>query len=103
MISLLVICIYIGDILMKEIWKLLVYRNKHSTYEISDMGRIRAVRYGNYKILKFEFHRGYPSIRINRKRYKIHRLVLEAFLGLRCVGMEASHLDGNKLNNCLND
>lgn len=33
----------------------------------------------------------------------IHRLVLEMFVGIRPPGMEGRHIDGNKLNNRLNN
>lgn len=36
-----------------------------------------------------------------QKMYKIHRLILEAFVSLRPLGMECRHLNGDRLNNNL--
>ncbi len=74
-------------------------------YEVSDRGRIRS-DFGKGKILKPSLNdRGYHKIglSVEGKRYtrKIHRLVLEAFVGPCPEGMECSHLDGKKTNNRL--
>ena len=46
---------------------------------------------------------GYRSVRIRYKHYYIHRLLAQAFLpnpsGLKCI----NHIDGNKLNNSLDN
>ncbi len=89
-------------------------------YEVSDFGRVRSfwhhVRvpgcHGGSssiigttpKILKLQKSKkdGYLRVGFRRGSVRgstIHRLVLEAFVGLRPVGMEARHLDGNK-DNC---
>lgn len=50
---------------------------------------------------------GYFGINLRRDgrsfRRTIHRLVLEAFVGLRPAGMQCRHLDGNQENNCLSN
>jgi hypothetical protein len=38
-----------------------------------------------------------------RRRYPIHHVVLNVFVGLCPIGMECRHLDGNKKNNKLNN
>jgi len=38
-----------------------------------------------------------------RKRLFVHRLVLAAFVGPCPVGLQAAHMDGNKLNNSLSN
>jgi HNH endonuclease len=46
--------------------------------------------------------RGYQSIKFGRwKRFRLHSLVLECFVGPRPPGMECRHLDGNPSNNAL--
>jgi hypothetical protein len=51
--------------------------------------------------------RGYPRVGLwkNSKLYwrSVHKLVLEAFVGLRPVGMECCHRDGTKTNNSLDN
>lgn len=48
---------------------------------------------------------GYLSARVMSggkiRTYPMHRLVLEAFTGVRPKGMQCLHRDGNKLNTCL--
>lgn len=38
-----------------------------------------------------------------RKSFRVHRLVANAFYGERPEGLEVRHLDGNSLNNALNN
>jgi len=42
---------------------------------------------------------GYYEVNINGKTRLVHRLILETFVGPCPEGMECRHLDGNKLNN----
>jgi hypothetical protein len=45
---------------------------------------------------------GYPLVTLcNRKRYYVHALVLEAFVGPRPAGHETNHINGNKADNRL--
>lgn len=86
-------------------------------YEVSNFGRIRSFynTKGNLrnepKILKpWQTGRKYKnglrgslSLKLTTdnglKRFKVHHLVLEAFIGKAPRGYEAAHLDGNILNN----
>jgi hypothetical protein len=73
----------------------------------------RFSRRGGFGVCRGEWHRlavhpdrkGYMVVKIKRNRRvkgeKVHRLVLEAFVGPRPPGMECRHLDGNKANNSL--
>jgi hypothetical protein len=45
--------------------------------------------------------RGYPSVSIRGQKKKVHRLVLECFVGLRPPGLECRHLNGIKTDNRL--
>jgi hypothetical protein len=95
---------------MQEIWKYIPQYDKK--YQISDDGKIKSLinRYGNIcnKILKPSMDRdGYLLIRLyknqNNKTYKVHRLVLETFVGPCPLGMECRHIDDNRANNKLNN
>lgn len=48
---------------------------------------------------------GYPDVKIEKGRYRIpvHQLVLTAFHGPRSEGMVARHLDGNPVNNSIDN
>jgi len=87
-------------------------------YAISNMGRAKSLerdvpyatiylQHRSECILALSFtDDGYPRINLYQERSKhfvrkIHQLVLEAFVGPCPEGMEARHLNGNKLDNRL--
>lgn len=83
-------------------------------YDVSNMGRVRSWQNPNGDLsvprLKSAFAEpkdGYLQVALYKKhkgtRIGIARLVLMAFVGLPSKGMEASHLDGNILNNTLDN
>ncbi len=57
--------------------------------------------------MKPQFYKPYLRVTLSKNgkqyRLKIHRLVLEAFVGPRPPGHVACHKDGDKLNNCLDN
>jgi len=69
-------------------------------YEISSLGRIRR---GNREIVGDVDRYGYRRVQLSyagiAKRFKVHRLVCEAFNGPCPEGLECGHLDGNSRNN----
>jgi hypothetical protein len=75
-------------------------------YEISDLGRVRSMRFKTRRILRLQQDRyGYACVRLYgslgaRKTAKVHRLVCEAFNGspLRASD-QVAHLDHDKANN----
>jgi len=89
----------------KEIWKPII--NYEGLYEVSDLGRIKSLKYEKQKILKQRRcdamgHIGVALCKNNEiKTFYIHRLVLIAFVGPCPPGMECRHLDGNPQNNRL--
>lgn len=72
-------------------------------YDVSSHGRLRR----GEKILQPGVgDTGYRAARLvdadgHRRLYKVHRLVLEAFVGSCPEGQESRHLDGDRLNNHL--
>ena len=78
-------------------------------YEISDHGRVKRVRAANSttvgRILKPRVHHPHGHLHVDlwsggrRQDMRVHRIVLEAFVGPRPVGYECRHLDGNSANN----
>lgn len=84
-------------------------------YEVSDLGRVRSndrMVYGYFKpgrILKVgeRRHKGrlnHISVRLGRgKSLRVHRLVLEAFVGPCPPGHEGCHNDGDPTNNRLSN
>lgn len=78
-------------------------------YKISNLGRVKSVKRpgkGKYtkhtKILKTQSRNGYPQIVLRkngkRKSHRIHKLVLEAFVGPCPPGKQARHLNDNKID-----
>ena len=72
-------------------------------YQVSDAGEIKSFKQSKLIIMKLLIMGGYRYVTLCRKgdckkRY-VHRLVLDAFIGPCPKGLEANHLDGDKLNN----
>lgn len=79
-------------------------------YEVSNKGRVKSLKFGKEKILKFGYVGGckgkrYPSVamRLNKKSHHkyVHRLVAHAFLGELKKGLVVDHIDNNPNNNRL--
>ena len=79
-------------------------------YEVSDRNQVRrkyrdprVIRAkGPYRYLTGSINNwGYVTVYIEGKTYKMHRLVLEAFVGPRPEGYECDHKNRNKLDNRL--
>ena len=73
--------------------------NYEGLYDVSNMGRVRR----NGRIRKQNYYSIYPGIDLCKNgkttQYRVHRLVLEAYVGKRPDGMVCRHLDGDKRNN----
>lgn len=93
---------------MKEEWRSCVgFRG----YEVSDLGNVRTWRSANGRgyakspraMKQRPDKDNYLYVQISNDRYccavRVHRLVLDAFVGLRALGEQARHLDGNRQNN----
>ncbi len=71
-------------------------------YEVSDIGEVR--RSTTKRIRKLDPNQnGHLGVLLSRNKEKrkfcVHALVLEAFVGPKPPGMETRHLDGNPANN----
>lgn len=91
---------------IKEIWKDVV--NYENLYKISNLGRVKSLyRMGaNERICKLHIGtRGYLEVNISknniRKKVRVHRLIAEAFIPNPENKPEVNHIDGNKLNNSI--
>lgn len=97
----------------EEIWKDIYPVEKYEGYQVSNLGRVRCCR--DYRrgfrdtynmVTPHEDKDGYLFISISdkneiprkQKNRKIHRMVIETFLGPN-PGMVVNHKDGNKQNN----
>lgn len=100
---------------MNEEWKSI---KGYPDYEVSNLGRVRSWRLkGNTtkpvtepRILKFATcgsGRKYYAVKLYRdnkgKSHRVHRLVLETFVGPMPEGLEVRHKDGDSFNNRLDN
>lgn len=86
---------------MTEEWRPI--KNYEGLYEVSSLGRIKSLRTGRLMSPAPDSD-GYATVslfKIKRKTYRWHRLVLEAFVGNTEGKGQINHIDGNKLNNRL--
>lgn len=83
-------------------------------YEVSNFGRVRSVSrvdsYGRHrkeKVLTPHDNKGYMQVGLYKNGkmswHFVHRLVAEAFIGIRPNGYEVNHIDEDKANNCANN
>lgn len=102
---------------MEEKW--LPIKNYENYYEVSNLGRIRALDIyvrndGNFaggfikdrKIRDQQTNRyGYKTIKLCKhgkcQRYLVHRIVAKAFLPTQNINYQINHIDGDKTNNCV--
>lgn len=81
---------------MEEIWKEIPF---DSRYIISNTGKVLS-KVGHSHYLKPVLHNtGYYFVRIKSKMYMVHRLVALAFIPTSNTSLHIDHIDGNKLNN----
>jgi hypothetical protein len=93
---------------MQEIWKGVIYQNIDYSefYEVSNSGKLRNAktkREIKMSISKTEYFVYYGSLgsRKKRKNFRLHRCIAEAFIP-KIEGKEhINHIDGNKLNNVI--
>jgi hypothetical protein len=89
------------DDLVSEIWKEINIENEDTSgYFVSSLGRFKnkkGIIMKNYK----PHHSGYIYLRVNIKKYALHRLIALTFIDNPENKPFVNHIDGNKLNNKL--
>lgn len=90
---------------MIEQWKTIF---DYPDYEVSNLGRVRSLKFGKEKLLSPGIHsKGYLIVSLCKngdlKHYLVHRLVAQAFLPNPLNLPEVNHKDENKLNNCVDN
>lgn len=88
-----------GEHLENEIWKEIDIENEDTKgYYISSLGRFKNKKGVIMKDYK-PHHSGYIYLRVNIKKYALHRLVALAFIENLENKPVVNHIDGNKVNN----
>lgn len=76
-------------------------------YEVSDMGRVKSYKRSAPYVMKPSTVKGYPCVRLRTdsagRDYRVHQLVILAFVGPCPEGMEVCHNDSNRANNHLSN
>ena len=90
---------------MEEIWKdVLGYEN---LYLVSNFGRIKSLYHKNKIMQVYTNQQGYSIVRLHKNKKRtgllLHRIVAKAFIPNPNNKPEVNHIDGNKLNNCVNN
>ena len=77
-------------------------RVEETNYEVSNHGRFRRV--GQRNIISGSLNKdGYIDVSINKRVYRLHRLVAQAFIPNPRGKEIVDHIDGNRANNCVSN
>jgi len=88
---------YIVHSLDGEIWKPIPFEE---CYFISNMGRVKSHKWNKEVLVKYsQSEKGYLQVNLNRKTYRVHRLVAMVFIPNPNNYAEVNHKDENKQNN----
>ena len=88
-----------------ELWKKVPL---YPDYEVSNLGRVKSFKYTHPILLRNDIRCGYYSVVLSSKgqtrHFQVHELVYFTFTGEeRSTNKVIDHIDGNKLNNCLDN
>lgn len=93
--------IYENEIFMTEEWKDI--KEYEGLYQVSNLGRVKSLKFGKEKILKLSNNKGYIQVTLYndviRKTYKVHRLVAETFLPNSDNKPCIDHINTNRTDN----
>jgi hypothetical protein len=89
--------------LENEEWREINIHGKNvSNYFVSSLGRFKNKKGVIMKDYK-PHHSGYIYLRVNTQKYALHRLVAQTFIPNLENKPYVNHIDGNKINNCINN
>ncbi len=98
---------------MEEIWKDI--KEYEGLYQVSNMGRVKSLKRKdasghllNERLLSIAVtHSGYKYVGFYKdnqgKKFKVHRLVAQAFIPNPSDYPQVNHIDEDKTNNCVNN
>lgn len=86
--------------MMNEVWKSIP---GHPGYEVSNYGRVRSGIKGSHLLSIHKDWNGYLKVTLGRfgRNKRVHRLVLEAFIGPCPVGCQCDHINTVRTDNRL--
>lgn len=86
---------------LTEIWANI---QNNPDYQVSNLGRVRSYKNNKLNMIKgWVQNTGYLTVALDNKKYSVHRLVAETFIHRPKEKNIVNHIDGNKLNNCINN
>lgn len=90
--------------LENEEWKNVIINEKtFENYQVSNMGRFKNSKGIIMENYKHHIYNGYIIVNLNKKQYKLHRLIASTFLENIENKPVVNHIDGNKINNAVNN